>query len=239
MQRRSHAQRAVAAQSLATDEQSSRPSLVTLVDELTSLSCEVEIPSVGKVVCRAMGGEDGVGACVVLTRAFAGSPEEIGITDATKYVDKMRENVPRGILYIAALYPSDPALRPPNRDCRVIGTVALSLHQDTLQQIPTLPPPPHSAYLSNMAVDQKFRRMGVAKALLALCDQAVAVAGLSDVYLHVRQGDAPAATLYGAAGYAEVARDSFLSAQLKKVRPRVLMRKSVSLLYAQGSADNC
>lgn len=54
---------------------------------------------------RALGQDDVLGACVVLTRAFAGTPEEISYTDATRYVEGCGRAVPRSVLYVARIYP--------------------------------------------------------------------------------------------------------------------------------------
>jgi hypothetical protein len=53
---------------------------------------------------------------------------------------------------------ADATLLPPNQTSRIVGTVALSFHPDTMQDCPTLKPPPGVAYLSNMAVDTRLRR---------------------------------------------------------------------------------
>ncbi|KAF5841664.1 hypothetical protein DUNSADRAFT_11871 [Dunaliella salina] len=169
----------------------------------------------------------GVFAVLIMQRAFAGTPEAIGFNDATRYFDQVLQNLPRGVLFVARVFPDDQSLLPPNQDSRLIGVVALALQEDTRQPIPTLPPPAEDAYLSNMAVDAKFRRLGVGKLLLALCDEAAKVAGKDSISLHVRQGDNPANQLYLSYGYMEQARDNFIAAKLKQVRPRSLMRRTL------------
>ncbi|KAJ9506305.1 hypothetical protein QJQ45_019772 [Haematococcus lacustris] len=195
-------------------------------EQLQALAWEMSTPH-GKVMVRALRQQDVAGACVVLTRAFLGTPDAVSFTDASKFVEGMLSSLPKAVTYLARLYPSDPALLPPNQDSRPVGTVTLSLHPDTLQQTPTLPPPPDTAYLSNMAVDTKFRRCGIARALLCVSDQAAAIGGHRQIYLHVRQGDEAALRLYSMSAYQEVARDSFMAAQLKDVRPRILMCKQL------------
>mmetsp|Transcript_22086 Transcript_22086/g.61153 ORF Transcript_22086/g.61153 Transcript_22086/m.61153 type:complete len:255 (+) Transcript_22086:48-812(+) len=213
----------------ASEDQSLAPQVSpeqNLTDALKTLSLTKQTP-VGNVVAKPLGDEDTTGACLILTRAFAGTPEAIGFKDATRYFEQVQQKLPRGVLFVARLFPNDPSLLPPNQDSRLIGVVALALQEDTRQPIPTLPPPADDAYLSNMAVDAKFRRLGVGKLLLALCDEAAKVAGKESVSLHVRQGDTPANQLYFSYGYVEQARDNIIAAKLKQVRPRSLMRRTL------------
>lgn len=59
----------------------------------------------------------------------------------------------------------------------------------------------------------QFRRLGVGRTLLELCDQAAKAAGKPSISLHVRQGDTPAMQLYSTFGYQEQARDNALMAR--------------------------
>jgi GNAT superfamily N-acetyltransferase len=77
--------------------------------------------------------------------------------------------------------PADPSLLPKGQPSRLVGTARLDFdlseaasRDASLSRLEDLPP--GSSYLSNMAVDPKLRRMGVARALLAACDAAVAEA---------------------------------------------------------------
>jgi ribosomal protein S18 acetylase RimI-like enzyme len=109
-----------------------------------------------------------------------------------------------------------------------VGTVTLSLHPDTRQDFPTLPPPPVAAYLSNMAVDGQYRRHGIARAMLDTCGSCARSAGCAEVFLHVRQLDGGAQGLYRGAGYEEVGRDGGLALlKLGGKKPRLLMRKAL------------
>jgi len=186
---------------------------------------EVTVPS-GRLIIRPMAREDVQAACVVMTRAFAGTPEEISMADALTYVQGLTDQIPKGIFLVGRLVPSDPSLLPPKGDSRLTATLALSFHPDTMQPCPTLPPPPDTAYLSNMAVDVKLRRQGIARALLAAAESVTRMAGMSAITLHVRQADPAGQALYSSSGYVELARDGAMS-QLKGVRPRILMRKDL------------
>lgn len=127
-----------------------------------------------------------------------------------------------------------------------MGTVGLAFDlaeastRDGLEKLRQLPPA--AAYLSNMAVDPKLRRNGVARAMLRACGAAAARgpaggagAGVArdEIYLHVREGDEPAARLYAGYGYEEVERDGGgggglfgLGFGAPQRRPRILMRRS-------------
>ncbi|KXZ52562.1 hypothetical protein GPECTOR_9g606 [Gonium pectorale] len=139
---------------------------------------------------------------------------------------------PEGFFLVARLHPTDPGVAslPPGQDSRLVGTASLALSADA-QPIRRLPPvnlPPRgAAYISNMAVDPKFRRQGVARALLAACEDAARGAGRREVWLHVREADAPARALYGSAGYVEAGKDSWLDTLKHSIRPRVLMRRTL------------
>ena len=52
----------------------------------------------------------------------------------------------------------DETLLPPGQDTRLIGTVSLSMTPKTREEFQTLQPAADKCYLSNMAVDAKFRR---------------------------------------------------------------------------------
>lgn len=53
---------------------------------------------------------------------------------------------------------ADPALLPPGKDSRLVGTVSLSFDASSREAFASLAPPEDEAYLANMAVDPKFRR---------------------------------------------------------------------------------
>lgn len=80
------------------------------------------------------------------------------------------------------------------------------------------------AYICNMAVDERFRRRGYGAALLAAAESVARLGGQREVYLHLRSQDLPARRLYEGAGYAQVARDSFLVGLVGMDR-RCLLRK--------------
>lgn len=58
--------------------------------------------------------------------------------------------------------------------------------------------------VNNIAVEEKFRRMGVARRLLAAMEAEAKKSGATEAVLTVREDNAPALALYKAFGYAAV-----------------------------------
>ena len=59
-------------------------------------------------------------------------------------------------------------------------------------------------YISNVAVSPKYRRQGIADALIERLDELCSGHGLAFVSLEVRAGNAPAVALYEKHGFAPV-----------------------------------
>jgi ribosomal protein S18 acetylase RimI-like enzyme len=107
---------------------------------------------------------------------------------------------------------ADASLLPKGQVTRLVGTVSLAFDleeasaRDGLARLRVLPADT-ACYLSNMAVDPRLRRAGVARAMLVACGAAARRAGRREVYLHVREADAAARALYSGAGFLEVERE--------------------------------
>ncbi|KAI8475962.1 MAG: acyl-CoA N-acyltransferase [Monoraphidium minutum] len=221
----------------------------------------------GELTVRLMRESDLRGAALMLTRAFAGTPEAVSFDESTEFMAEQLRRPELGVTLVARLVPTDPSLLPKGQPSRVVGTLGLAFDledassRDGLAALRRLPAT--ACYLSNMAVDPKLRRRGVAAAMLRACDAAAAAApragggggggggaddsggggdgggggGRSEVYLHVREGDAAARALYSGAGFEEVERDAGgggggggvfgLGFGAPPRRPRVLMRRRV------------
>jgi GNAT superfamily N-acetyltransferase len=121
---------------------------------------------------------------------------------------------------------------------QLLGVVELSLTPRTHGRFDdaAVAPPAHAAFVKNVLSSPTARRRGVAAALLAgVEDYAAAAADAADasrapleLCLHCTLGDAPAAALYAAAGYAVVAQQNGVVAALRRSAPPVaLMRKHV------------
>ncbi|KAI3438720.1 hypothetical protein D9Q98_001140 [Chlorella vulgaris] len=107
---------------------------------------------------------------------------------------------------------------------QLVGVVELSFSASTRSKYLTLTPPEDRPYLCNMAIDPQQRNRGYGTALLQAAETLVSQLGESEIYLHLRVQDLPAAQLYKKAGYEEVAADSFLI-RLLAIDQRRLMRK--------------
>lgn len=163
-------------------------------------------------------------AALLVARAFAGSAERQSLASVTEYTRHMLEALPKAVLLVAQMIPSDPSRLPEGRESRLVGAAGLSFHRDTREEFRTLQPPDAAVYLSNMAVDPSFRREGIARQMLVACEALCRDAGFGELMLHARVADEAALALYSSCGFQEVARDGIMVA-LQGVRPRVLMRK--------------
>lgn len=82
-------------------------------------------------------------------------------------------------------------------DYDLVGTVEITMRSLNPWQLDNF----EYAYLSNLAVDVNYRRLGVAQQLLNCCEQAALEWGFSDLYLHVLENNHAAKRLYHRAGY--------------------------------------
>ena len=77
---------------------------------------------------------------------------------------------------------ADPSLLPPGRSHRVVGTAAVTFaEEEDAEEISRLPV--DSAHLTNMAVDGKLRKQGIARLLLAACEDHARQTGCSSISL--------------------------------------------------------
>lgn len=196
------------------------------------LSSDVRLP-LGRLVVRPIELGDVQAASVVLTRAFAGSAEAVSLSDVSADIDAaLGDGSHGGAFLVARLYPTDGTPLPPGQDSRLVGTATLSLDPSALplQRLPPVNLPPRNggaAYISNMAVDSKFRRHGIARAMLGLCEEAARMAGKREAWLHVREADGAARALYASVGYVEVVKDGWFDQVKHNMRPRILMKRSL------------
>lgn len=104
-----------------------------------------------------------------------------------------------------------------------VGTVEISVRQRNLWQS-------HSkyVYLSNLAVREDYRRLGVASQLLRGCERMACRWGFHDIYLHVLDNNAQANGLYRKLGYqAEQVEGNLLTWMLNRPQ-QVLLHKRIS-----------
>ncbi|WIA21388.1 hypothetical protein OEZ85_000604 [Tetradesmus obliquus] len=221
----------------------SRPVLKPCRTRLKVVACaapaavkEAVIPA-GKVTVGFLQANDVQGAGLLLTRAFAGTPEAVKLDEAVKFM-QLHINDEQECTLVAKLLPTDPALLPPGKSARLVGVVSLSFSAAGREDFCSLAPPADQPYLSNMAVDPKFRRQGIARAMLEACDSAAQGRAQDTIWLHVRQADEAAQQLYTNYGYSEVVRDPASAPGVfglllggggaQAVRPRILMKRQVA-----------
>ncbi len=134
------------------------------------------------------------------------------------------------------------------REQNLVGTVEISMrsrsgtnflsHQQNLVLSPSgtdvlsLNPWPldnfEYVYLSNLAVDSDYRRLGIAKQLLNCCEHTALEWGFCDLYLHVLENNDTARRLYDGAGYRLQEVEWTLGSLLFKQPRKLLLRKSFS-----------
>ncbi|WP_392531196.1 GNAT family N-acetyltransferase [Nostoc sp. C117] len=103
---------------------------------------------------------------------------------------RMVSPVPRHICLVALDYTTDTVNN-------LVGTVELGVRYTDLWSQVGLGFP----YLSNLAVHPKYRRYGVASALLISCEKISQEWGFQDLYLHVLENNHQARQLYFKLGY--------------------------------------
>nr|WP_263012898.1 GNAT family N-acetyltransferase [Ancylothrix sp. D3o] len=84
-------------------------------------------------------------------------------------------------------------------------------------------------YVSNLAVGTGYRRLGVAKLLLAACERVALQWGYSSLYLHVLENNHHARRLYFKVGYRVAGIDAGGPCWLLRQPRRILLRKSLNL----------
>lgn len=193
----------------------------------SEFAVQLELPQ-GSLLIRPARVDDVGAASVLLTRAFAASLQGVPIQDARQYcLDCITHPPSEAVLLVARLQPTDPSLLPPRKASRLVASTGLSFCRKTREEFPTLQPPDDAVYLSNMAVDSKLRRQGLARLMLQTAEALAASRGFKSIYLHARLSDAPAQQLYLTSGYQVVDKDMALVAKVRGITPRVLMQKSL------------
>ncbi|KAL0020511.1 hypothetical protein WJX79_005558 [Trebouxia sp. C0005] len=205
-----------------------RVHLVRHSQELISQT-EVEIDA-GSLSIYPLQEQDERGTAILLTRAFSHTKDGRGFREIRQYVHEMLKSPPDGVMLVARLTPTDLSEIQLGKTSLVVGLAALSFNSATREQMPTLQPPDKAAYLSNIAVEPRYRRKGIASALLKVCEQVTQDALLNRLYLHARVADVGAQTFYRNAGYLEEGRDGSLNAMWHRISPRVLLCKALPVI---------
>ena len=116
-------------------------------------------------------------------------------------------------------------------DGAIAGTVELSL------RYPQLWSSLHQRYLyiSNLAVHPDYRRQGVARRLLHVCEQIALDWGYVDLYLHVLGNNDSARQLYRQMGFTAKSTEFSVSAYLFRRPQQLLMHKSLRRSASEAS----
>ena len=146
----------------------------------------------------------------------------------------------------AAVPCADTALLPPGRAFRVVGTATVTLQDDAPQGfgeqlLPASEPlPAGTAQLANMAVEQRLRRMGVARLLLAAAEQHALAAGVPAMSLKVHAKNAAARQLYASCGFREASVQKRLTLQsIMRLGRQAELLVMVKQLSGDGALERC
>ena len=111
-----------------------------------------------------------------------------------------------------------------NKELVIVGTIEIAMRSPSLWlNTPQYP------YISNLAVDQKYRRLGIGKLLLARCEQAAMDWGYSETRLHVLDNNDAAKYLYHSGGYQIAQIEANWSNMWFDYSPRLLLKKEINL----------
>lgn len=125
-----------------------------------------ELPE-GQLQVSFISERDIPGTSVVLTRAFAASPQAIPIEECKTYCYDMLDRMPEGAFLVGRLYPkqmqdgSAPDWLPDGQESRVIATAAISFDPKSRENFLSQKPPDDEAYLCNIAVVRVCMRDGI------------------------------------------------------------------------------
>ena len=108
----------------------------------------------------------------------------------------------------------------PDRPSEVLGTVEVTLQKAALGK-------PIYPYLASLTVASGHRRSGIARQLIAACEQQVYLWNRDDLYLHVLADNAAARRLYLRLGYCIHAQMSFLNPSRWVMENRLLLHRNL------------
>ncbi len=116
--------------------------------------------------------------------------------------------------------PNYPKASDPQRD-RIVGTIEVAMRSPNLWQSRTT----RYLYISNLAVQPSYRRLGIAYQLLTACEKVAKDWGFVDLYLHVLENNAEARQLYQKLGYRIDSKEFSPMLWLFRRPPQLFLRK--------------
>ena len=108
-----------------------------------------------------------------------------------------------------------------NKNSVIVGTIEVSL------KVSFWSPTPRYPYISNLAVKSLYRRQGIAKDLLAKCEQLAYSWGYSGIQLHVLENNHSAKQLYLNNGYQIIRKEPYWNGFFDSNSTRLLLRKQL------------
>ena len=109
-------------------------------------------------------------------------------------------------------------------DAPIAGTVEMALRYPKLWQ----PQRQQYLYISNLAVQPHYRRQGVAKQLLGVCERIALDWGYPEICLHVLENNANARRLYHQLGFRLQRADTSVGSMLLKRPQQLMMSKALT-----------
>ncbi|KAK9825784.1 hypothetical protein WJX74_007339 [Apatococcus lobatus] len=168
----------------------------------------------GRCTIHRMEREDLAAAATLLMRCF-GFKGKLKLSDIEEFLEQLMDDHDDIAFLVTRLTnPHDESLLARGRRARVIGIAVIDFHGSSRQFLYSLQPPDNDPYISNMAVDPRFRRRGVALGLLVAAARLCEASGYERMFLHIQAGDSAAEALYLKAGF-----------QICKMEPRSLVQR--------------
>eukprot|EP00210_Caulerpa_lentillifera_P004105 g3916.t1 len=187
----------------------------------------------GILEIRPLESQDVSDSASLLTRVFLNAPESISGKNANAadraFCQRALVAPPLAIMLVAVLTPNDPSELGPGRSTRLVGLAYVSLSPDSRPVFPNAQPPSSAAYLSSMAVDEKYRRQGIAKMLIEVCEGLCSALNVKQLTLHAWSNDPVAQNCYQSCNFNFVKnKNSTFLPIWKSNKTRLLMQKYLS-----------
>jgi len=174
--------------------------------------------------------EDTKAISAVLAKSFYDFPEfanwiypflQFTISEDLRY--RLRSHAPMYACLVAKLaIPSLADDSPANAEQAIVGTAEL-----TLRSVSFWSNEPQHPYISNLAVDKDYRRLGVGTQLLTRCEEIALDWGYSQTRLHVLDSNQSAKQLYCHKGYQIAQIESQWGNLWFDCSPRLLLKKQL------------